>query len=253
MSYRITKAVCLASALFVATVAQASDVPWEEIYTEAEVKVSRAEVEGSKLFAFKGDTVMDASRGQVLHVLLDNEHRVEWVDRLYTNSIVERSTTYDYVLYQAFDLPAMFASRDYVYHGVVTEDPTSGVVTLSMQSVEHPDAPETVGVRAELLNSRYVLTPLDGGSKTRVEVEIITDPKGMMPTWLVNLIQKSWPVDTLNALRGELSKPYAGNHPLPLDGVVPDENAQRVATEEGELDTGDAGPTVVDSEEAKTQ
>ncbi|MCO4746910.1 MAG: hypothetical protein KC912_19085 [Proteobacteria bacterium] len=253
MPFRTAKALFLAASMLVATASHAGDLPWEEIYTEAEVTVSRAEVDGTKLFAFKGETIMDASRGQVLHVLLDNEHRVEWVDRLYTNSIVERKTTFDYVLYQAFDLPAMFASRDYVYHGVVTEDPTSGVVTLTMQSVEHPDAPETVGVRAELLNSRYLLTPVEDGNKTRVEVEIITDPKGMMPSWLVNVIQKSWPVDTLNALRGELSKPYAGVHPLPLEGVTPNEDERRIATDEGELDTGDAGPTLADGVEPVTQ
>ena len=73
---------------------------------------------------------------------------------------------------------------------------------------------ETVGVRAELVNSLYRLTDMEGG-KTRVEVEIQTDPKGWMPIWLVNLVQKDWPLETLNGMRGELSKDYCGDSPLP--------------------------------------
>jgi hypothetical protein len=150
----------------------------------------------------------------VLHVLMDNDHRIEWVDRLYTNHVLSRESEWDYVLYQAFDLPATFASRDYVYHGQVSQT-EAGVVTLSMQSIEHADAPETVGVRAKLINSRYVLTPIDGGG-TRVEVEIVTDPKGWMPIWLVNLVQKSWPVETLNGIRAQFPKDHMGDYPLPM-------------------------------------
>ena len=190
---------------------------WEQINDEAGVKVSKMSVEGSPLVAFKGETTFEQPIRRVLHVLLDNEHREEWVGRLYTNHIVERTTDFDYVLYQAFELPAIFSDRDYVYHGVCTEDAETGVVTLAMQSIEHEKAPETVGVRAELLNSKYVLTPSEDGSSTHVVVEIHTDPKGMMPNWLTNMIQKDWPVDTLNGIRGQFGKDHMGEHALPLD------------------------------------
>ena len=90
----------------------------------------------------------------------------------------------------------------------------SGAVTLHMFSVEHAGAPESVGVRAELVDSRYQLTPLPGG-RTRVEVEIPTDPRGAMPVWIVNLIQRTWPRDTLVGIRNQLAKPWVRDHPLP--------------------------------------
>ena len=190
---------------------------WEQINDEAGVTVSRMSVEGSNLVAFKGETTFQQPVRTVLHVLLDNEHRIEWVGRLYTNHVIESESDFDYVLYQAFELPAIFSDRDYVYHGVCTEDAETGIVTLGMQSIEHPEAPETVGVRAELLNSRYVLTPSEDGASTHVVVEIHTDPKGMMPAWLTNMIQKDWPVDTLNGIRGQFGKDHMGEHALPLD------------------------------------
>jgi hypothetical protein len=213
---------------------------WEEIYTEEGVTVSSMDVEGSKLVAFRGDTVMDAPTTKVLYVLMDNEHRLEWVGRLYENRVLETSGKYEYVLYQAFDLPALFMSRDYVYRGLVTEE-DNGIINLKMTSIEHADAPETVGVRAQLVNSHYRLTPTDDG-KTRVEVEIQTDPKGWMPAWLVNLVQKSWPLDTLNGLRGQLDKPFTGNYPLPSEAAAPAEGEAAPAEGEAAPAEGEAAP-----------
>jgi hypothetical protein len=222
--------------LFVMAPFSAMAADWEEIYTADGVIVSKKDVEGSRFVAFKGDTVMDADISTVLYVLLDNDHRVEWVDRLYENRVLETIDQHEYVLYQAFDLPAMFASRDYVYHGKATRDPDTGVVTLKMASTEHASAPETVGIRAELTDSRYRLTPTDDG-KTRVEVEISTDPRGWMPVWLVNMIQRDWPQKTLNGVRGQLDKPFTGNYPLP--GVVMPvvANTDTPAEEEGDTAT----------------
>ncbi len=217
---------------------------WEQIYVQDGVTVSKMDIEGSSLVGFKGDTVYDWPIRAVMHVLMDNEHRIEWVGRLASNHILEQTTPFDYVLYQHFELPVIFSDRDYVYHGVATEDMETGVVTLHMQSIEHADAPPTVGVRANLVNSQYVITPL-GDSKTRVEVEIHTDPMGLMPSWLVNLIQRSWPLDTLNGIRGQWGKEHMGEHPLPGDA-----ERDRLAAEEAPADDpGEA--TEEDAEDAE--
>ena len=65
------------------------------------------------------------------------------------------------------------------------------------------------------MNSVYKLTPVDDGKRCRVEVEIHTDPRGWLPSWLVNLIQKSWPLKTLRGIRQLIDKPYVVDYPLP--------------------------------------
>lgn len=187
------------------------DPQWKEIYTDDGVTVSKASVEGTRLVAFKGETTMDASIGRILGVMLDHDHRGDWVGRLVDSRVLSGSP-YDYVTYQAFEVP-VFSDRDYVFRAVTYREP-SGVVIQSLQSTEHADAPETVGVRADLVDSRYRLTPLDGGG-TRVEVEILTDPRGTMPSWLVNLIQRTWPRDTLAGIRAQLGKDWVKELPLP--------------------------------------
>ncbi|MEN0062396.1 MAG: START domain-containing protein [Myxococcota bacterium] len=193
--------------------AEAGKYQWEEIYTSKEVVVSKAEIEGSKFVAFKGEVIYEAPIGKVLGVILDNDHRLEWVGRLQVNRVLEQTTPFDYVVYQAFGLPPLFSDRDYVYRGVATQR-ANGIVELAMSSVEHTKAPETVGVRADLVDSRYELEAL-GPNQTRCAVEIVTDPRGSMPAWIVNLIQRTWPRDTLVGIREQLPKAWVTAHPLP--------------------------------------
>ena len=95
MTLRTASAALLACLLSITTASAGDELPWEEIYVEDGVTVERAEVEDSKLFAFKGTKVMKGTRQNVLGVLLDNEHRTEWVDRLALNYIIQLNTPYD--------------------------------------------------------------------------------------------------------------------------------------------------------------
>jgi hypothetical protein len=192
----------------------ANAADWEQINEDEGIRVFRKDIPNSDLVAFMGTTVMEQPLERIVAVLANNDRRIEWVDRLYISTVLERTSDFDYIVYQAFGLPAILSNRDYVYHGRATRNAETGVVTLEMSSVEHRDAPETVGVRAHLINSRYRLEPLDAGH-TRVTVEIHTDPKGWIPTWLVNLIQKSWPLKTLSSMRAQAAKPDVKPHALP--------------------------------------
>lgn len=207
-------AVALAAALvLVPALAAADPGAWEHIDRQDGVEVYKKERPGSSLVAFKGVTVIEAPLENVLWVLADNDHRTEWIDLCAESRVLERTSETECVIYQRYSLPWYLSDRDYVYRARATRD-ADGTVRLLLASCEHPDAPATVGVRARLIESSYVLTPL-GERRTRVAVEIHTDPMGMVPDWLVNVVQKSWPVKTLKGIRTQVRKPYVTAHPLP--------------------------------------
>ncbi len=211
---RLAKPAALVTAFVVLpTLAWAEPGSWELIGRQDGVEVYEKERPGSSLVAFKGVTVMEAPLEKVLWVLADNDHRTEWVDLCTESRVLERTSDTECVIYQRYSLPWYLSDRDYVYRARATRD-LDGTVRLLLASCEHPDAPETVGVRARLIESSYVLTPL-GERRTRVEVEIHTDPMGMVPDALVNLVQRSWPVKTLQGIRRQVRQPYVGAHPLP--------------------------------------
>ncbi len=203
----VSGAVLIGSAiLIVSGIALANS--WQKIDDDNGVQVYSKELPNSPLVAFRGETVMNAPVEKLLWVLADNTHRTAWVDRLEKSVVLESNGPYDYTVYQHFSLPFPISDRDYVYRGRAKRG-KGGSVVLEMQSVEHPQAPPTVGVRAHLIRSRYELIPLQDG-KTRVIVEVHTDPKGSIPNWLVNLIQESWPMKTLLAMQQEVGKAYVG-------------------------------------------
>lgn len=185
---------------------------WKQIKEKDGITVYKAKVPGSKIVAFKGKVIIDVAPTKVMWVLADRDHRKDWVDRLDRNRDLEVMSQKERVIYQSFKMPFLISNRDMVYKSVITKS-KSGTVTYDMFSVEHPKAPETIGVRVELIKSKYILKPL-GKNKTEVQVEILSDPKGMLPKWLVNLIQKSWPLKTLRALRTQCFKPFVKHYKM---------------------------------------
>ena len=57
------------------------------------------------------------------------------------------------------------------------------------------------------LTSTFVLTATADGKATRVNGEVHCDPRGSLPNFVVNLVQKDWPRNTLGALRAQVAKP----------------------------------------------
>lgn len=185
---------------------------WKKLNFEDGVTVYKQKIKGSDLIAFKGVALINAPIKKVFSVLMDNTRRTEWVARLKKSVILEKFNEFDFVIYQHFKAPIFISDRDYVYRGTASRD-ASGRVVLKMSSCLHGKAPKTVGVRANLMRSKYVLEKV--GSKTRISVEIHTDPKGWIPTAIVNMIQKSWPVKTLSGVRKQAKRSGVKDRRLP--------------------------------------
>lgn len=185
---------------------------WEKIDENDGITVFKKEIAGAKLHAFRGTAIVDAPMEKIMWVLADNAHRTEWVDRLKKSVILEKKSDYEFVVYQHFGSPAIISDRDFVYLARAYSR-ADGTAVLDINSVTHPKAPPTVGVRGELKNSTYELKRQ--GDKTHVDVSIVLDPKGALPAWIVNLVQKSWPMKTLSALREQVKKPFVGTLAAP--------------------------------------
>ena len=86
-----------------------------------------------------------------------------------------------------------------------------------MKSVDDALGPPTKGVRATLHGSNFILTPREDG-RTDIEVDIFIDPKGRVPAFLVNILQRYWPYNTITGLQRQVRKPFvkafSGNPPI---------------------------------------
>jgi hypothetical protein len=201
------KIITMAALFLSLSVAQAGKVNWEQFNQEDGITVWRAEMPETPIVAFKGKVLINAPVRKVLWVLADKANRRDWVDRLDINEELEVISPTKRVVYQSFKMPFLISNRDMVYQTALTKNRKNGTYFLKMQSIDHKKSPATIGVRAKLINSQYKLVP-KGKGQTEVTVEILSDPQGMLPTWLVNLVQKSWPVKTLRGLRNQVKKDF---------------------------------------------
>ncbi len=211
---KISMRSLLGSALLFALPFSAMSEPkWDKIRDEPNMQIWKGTVEGSPLTAFKGTRVMPVKITKVVEVLMSEDvaMRRDWVDRLSQFTILEKRGQYDWTFYAAYDMPWPIDDRDYIVDGSLKIDPSKNEVMIYLKSGQHANSPKTVGVRADLTESWYRLVPLPG-DKTEVTVSIQTNPRGELPPWLVNLIQKSWPANTLSKLEAVASRPNVKEH-----------------------------------------
>lgn len=174
---------------------------WEYIGTFDGVRVERKEIPGSDVFAFRGEITANIHIGKIIATFLDNKKRKDWVDRYEKSRSLGKPGPMEEIYWIAFALPFPVSNRDYVLHAVAVPEPEKGVFTANIKSVKHAGAPEYDGyVRATANGTFYRFEAVKGQERTKLYVEVHTDPKGMLPDSLINLIQKKWPSKTLSGL-----------------------------------------------------
>ena len=173
---------------------------WELIANKDGIKTFQRDTDQG-LVGFRGETVVDASIEQIATILADMPSRKKWMDEVVETRRVRMKDLYDRVEYNHTAVPWPFQDRDFVYSAKVAVDTKEKTMTITMHSVEDADVPPKDGVvRGQMHLSRYFLKSLEGGKKTFVTAEIIVDPKGAIPKWIVRLKQKKWPRNTLSGL-----------------------------------------------------
>ena len=158
---------------------------------------------------YRGTTTMPMSIERIAYVLDDTESKTEWVSRLKQENRLEGNPfSYRSIAYQHYNLSWPVSDRDYVIESKwsVMKDKKLPTVILSIKSIVRDSVPEIEGrVRGQLDRLVYKLEKLES-NQTRVTVEIMVNPKGLLPNFMINLIQKDWPITTLRQLNVQALK-----------------------------------------------
>lgn len=203
----------LASPALAADARPSVDTGWEVIDDTDGLITSHRQVEGSSMLAFRGEWDTDLHVGRMLSVLMRTELGPEWVDMQITSRQVAETSPTDHVLYQVYDLSWPISDRDYVMRRQVHLDPARKVATITYNSIERSDLPPSdCCVRAQTFRTYWRLTDNPAGG-SHVEVEVHTDPKGSLPAWLVNLVQRGWPRNSIVGLTERAAKDDIPVHP----------------------------------------
>ena len=187
---------------------------WELVANEDGVLVHAKEVEGSSVLAFRGEGLIKASLARTLSVVLDQSRNVEWTALMLEARYIKQLSPTKWHVYQHYDGPFPTTDRDFVMELEITLDQANRKSELVFRSVNVPGYPEfDCCVRADLVRSYFSFEEQSDGSTLLIS-EIHLDPKGWIPKWVVNLVQKDWEADNFAGLRKQVQKTDIKIHPL---------------------------------------
>src|SRR5690606_30416294 len=195
--------ICLA--LFAWTnVSFAQSDGWVEIGNDNGITVYRKDLPGSDVVSFRGETVIAAKAEDVFSILADNDLAPKWIPLVAGKKVLKQLSETRRLEYTHIAMPWPLTDRYFVNNAEVTYLP-DGRIKAFIQSVDSPEFVDADKVLGHLHYSEFLLTPIDGGNNTYMRVEINSDPKGLIPKWMVNMTQKTWPIKFFTGLREQLA------------------------------------------------
>ncbi len=178
------------------------DIPnnenWAYVGETDGIKTYRAKIENSNLFAFQGMGIINASAENIMTALRDVEGSVEWSPMLSEKFTLEEKSDLLAYTYQMHDLPWPVSNRHLILKNKLWLSKKDKALIVIMHSVDRK-YPKADGIEMHMGFGLVLMRPINK-NQVYMEVKIHLDPMGIIPDWLVNIIQKEWPHTFLKSL-----------------------------------------------------
>lgn len=161
--------------------ASAQQLEWRLVHDSDEVKIYARDVAGSNVNEFRARTEIRTSLAALVALLDDTPSYTSWLDSCTAATLFKEIAPTERITYFQMQMP-FFAKRDLIVHSTVTQESTSGIVTVQMENAGGL-VPERAGhVRIKQFRGYWQFIPLNDGSK-RVIYQIYLTPGGPLSNW----------------------------------------------------------------------
>lgn len=183
-------------------------VEWKIVGDEDGFRLFKADYPNSNIIGIKGETIIDYPIDRVFTVFYDHTRQKEWINRLKHVEIVEMKSFGKRIVYSQGYFPWPTTDREFLLENTCSYKKEEKQVNCVMSSVDkklYPHLKNDDHVRAIVIDGGFQLNDV-GDNKTKVAVYIHGDPKGHIPTFIVNIIQEQWPRKSIENLLKQLKK-----------------------------------------------
>lgn len=184
---------------------------WEKIKEEDGIQIFKRDLPNTSLISFRGVGIVDAPVEKIVSIILDTGRAAEWAADLEESKVLEwKNQPMEYIEYNHIRMPLILSNRDFISNLKVSVDKNKKQVHVQYSTPNEQKylKPYYDGnVLGDLDGSYFTLTSVNGGASTQLDGVVVCDPKGVLPNWVVNLFQSSWPYDTIQSIRKQASKP----------------------------------------------
>lgn len=182
------------------------DFKWRVASKKNGVTIFSADKHESGLVPIKVETVLPYPPSRVLAVIADTDRKKEWVPDLRFVRSIDGDNEYDKTEYSIYDSPWPFSDRSFLVRiqSIINEKDKSLIIKLnSVESEKAPLNPRLV--RGHTYNGDVILKN-DGKGNAYFQVMFLTDFKGNIPIWIVNMVQKGWPKKMIKRLKRQIER-----------------------------------------------
>ena len=183
------------------------NLKWEVAFTRKGVKVYKAEKDKkSGIVPIKFETILDYPPSRVLAVLANSKRKTQWIPHLSEAKTIKKFSDTEKYEYNVYSSPWPFDDRTFLIHLKSSIDEKKREIITELKSIELPEVPVRKDhVRGTTYYGKVIVRSTEAG-KTFLEMMFLTDFKGSIPTWIVNLVQGAWPKNMVKNINKQLEK-----------------------------------------------
>ncbi len=173
---------------------------WKLVKDKNGIKVFLRKTSLSPIKVFRGVMEVETEMNRLVGVLWDGENYTKWLVLCNEAKFLKIYSETEQILYTMNKPPWPVSKRDSICHRRIYQDPATKSVYVEMCGIPN-FVPERKGrIRVPLLTGYGKLTPL-GDGKVELVYEVLVDPSGMIPDWVVNFTVVNTPFSTLQNLQ----------------------------------------------------
>jgi len=158
---------------------------------------------GSNLKEVRVVNTVSSSLSGMVALLLDTKNYTRWIYACRESKELRVVSEKELYNYQITDVPWPFSDRDVISHFKIQQDSLTKIVTFTKIGVPDFIPAKDPLVRVQKFESKYHFIPLPHDS-VQVEMEMLLDPGGNIPAWLINANIVTAPYKTTAAMINQL-------------------------------------------------
>jgi hypothetical protein len=207
----VTKSFAITVLIFAFTSWSAPDpapIPLEDewkLKKETEhIKVYYRKSADSRVNELKLLTTVNSSLSGLVSLLRDVPNYTNWIYKCEKVEPLGQSTHSEGRYWAELDFPWPLQNRDMICHSRISQDPKTKVVAIKVEGQPAYLEKKDGIVRIEVLELTWTLTPAPDG-QIHIEYQLLSDPGGVLPGWLINLAIDQGPTQTIRSLREQVA------------------------------------------------
>ncbi|MCB2222462.1 MAG: hypothetical protein KQI35_18915 [Bacteroidetes bacterium] len=197
----MTQRLCFSTVLIlILTSATLSQETWELKLDKDGIKVYTRSHPRSAFDEFKATSTVDLTMEEFMAIMKDIASYPDWVSNTEECSLLDRPSDSIQIYHNVVKVPFPFQNRDAVYLNAFQYDAQTKKLTITIENQTDYLEPQDDLVRMPFGEGKWeFVTKPDGNNE--VTLQMVVDPGGSLPAWLVNKFITESPYETLKALQ----------------------------------------------------